>query len=96
MASISKKITMLDIFAALTLMLIGIVGYLNITTQNRIIDGQKDTNISLDKINDTLNIYNARLENHDGRISRNTEDVKKSVGLSHSNRERISKLEGAR
>ena len=40
MPSLSNKITILDVFAALSTILIGVVGYLNSANQNLIINGQ--------------------------------------------------------
>jgi len=77
MPSISKKITILDVFAALTLILVGIVGYLNTTQQNQIISVQKE-------ILKTMNVYNVKFENHDGRITRNAEDIQE-LKIFHTN-----------
>ena len=75
MASISKKMTILDIVAVITIPLIGVIGYLNDDKQRLIIESQRATNATLEKVVETLTLFSVRFENHEGRISRTEQDV---------------------
>ena len=75
MASISKKMTILDIVAIITIPLIGVIGYLNDDKQKLIIESQRATNATLEKVIETLTLFSVKFENHEGRISRTEQDV---------------------
>jgi regulator of extracellular matrix RemA (YlzA/DUF370 family) len=93
--AMGKKITVLDVFIVILTILISIIGYLNIATQNRIIAGQTQTNAELGKMREEAHTDRIFLRVLEGRTSRVELDVKKSLGLSYSNREEIVKLKGA-
>lgn len=61
MASISKKITVLDFAAVITIPLISTIGYLNFTTQNRLIDGQEKMRVELSNTNTFLQINTTQI-----------------------------------
>jgi len=94
MGGIEKKITILDVFAVISTILISVIGYLNIATQNRIITGQAQTNSELGKMREEANEDRIFLRLLEGRTSRVEMDVKKSLRLSQDNRESIVKLGG--
>ncbi|MCK4814467.1 hypothetical protein KA005_01750 [bacterium] len=89
----SWKITILDIVAIITIPLIGIIGYQNDAKQQSIIDGQKATNETLKEVVKTLSVYSVRFENHEGRISNNTSEIKENHDSTTENYRRIIILE---
>ena len=100
MASISKKITILDFVAVLTIPLISTIGYLNISSQNRLIDGQDEIRKELSSTNTFLQVNTTQISNIKAELSevkitqkKFSEDVLIRVnGIS----KRVYKLEGAR
>lgn len=79
-------IKVLGLVAIVTLPLIGVIG-------GFLIDGQKETNVSLGKINDAITTFSVKLENHNGRISRVERDVKEVIEVQSNYGTRINNLE---
>ena len=82
-------IKVLSLVAMITLPLVGVIG-------SFLIDGQKETNSSLEKINNAITSFSVKLENHDGRISRVEDDVKEVRDVQDNYGQRIFKLEEKR
>ena len=69
MTSISKKITILDFVAVITIPLISTIGYLNFSTQNRLIDGQEEMRKELSYTNTFLQINTTQISNIKNELS---------------------------
>ena len=92
----SWKITILDVVAVITIPLIGVIGYLNDDKQMLIIESQRATNATLEKVVETLTLFSIKFENHEGRISRAEDDVREIRDTQSNYGKRINKLEGIR
>jgi hypothetical protein len=96
MTSISKKITILDIVAILTIPLLAVIGYMNNEKQKTFIAGQDAMNIELKEIRKEMRATSIKSENHEGRISRAEDDVKEIRDTQGNYGKRINKLEGSK
>jgi hypothetical protein len=66
---------LVEIVAAATMIMVGIIGYLNDARQKSIIEAQKATNTTLKEVVKTMGDFNVRFENHNGRITINATGI---------------------
>lgn len=76
--------------------LIGVIGMLFLGNQEKTFQAVNRTNEALHEINNKLNMYNALLQTHTSKISRNELDIKEVRTITIDNSKRLYTLEGAK